>query len=200
MQRRELAIAGGGKIGKDRVTRLLAAEFIAALVHLFKHIAVADTGTNKTHAVFAAELMQPQIRHHRCHDRAAAELAATLHIRAADSEHLVTVDDAALLVDEKAAVGIAVECNTNIVAARNDLGGKIIKMRRTAVVVDVYAVRLAVDKVTEAAEASEQLRLHLAPTQVGLHDAVTDEAPFEQSTSSRRPERSLSIVPARWSM
>lgn len=102
--------------------------------------------------------MQPQIRHHRCHDRAAAELAATLHIRAADSEHLVTVDDAALLVNEKAAVGIAVECNTNIVAARNDLGGKIIKMRRTAVVVDVYAVRLAVDKVTETAETSEQLR------------------------------------------
>ena len=104
MQRRELAIAGGGKVGKDRVTRLLAAEFIAALVHLFKHIAVADTGTNKTHTVFAAELMQPQIRHHRCHDRAAAELAATLHIRAADSEHLVTVDDAALLVDAKAEV------------------------------------------------------------------------------------------------
>ena len=31
-------------------------------------------------------------------------------------------------------------------------------MRRTAVVVDVHAVRLAVDEVTEAAEAAKELR------------------------------------------
>ena len=102
--------------------------------------------------------MKAEVRHHRRNDRAARELPAALHIRAAHGEYLVAVDDAALLVDEKAAVGIAVEGNADVVAARDDLGRKIVKMRRAAALVNVHAVRLAVDKVAEAAETAEELR------------------------------------------
>ena len=43
--------------------------------------------------------MKAEVRHHRRNDRAARELPAALHVRAADGKHLVAVDNAALLVD-----------------------------------------------------------------------------------------------------
>ena len=102
--------------------------------------------------------MKAEVRHHRRNDRAARELPAALHVRAADGKHLVAVDNAALLVDEQAAVRVAIERDADVIAARDDLLCKVVEMRRTAVVVDVHAVRLAVDEVTEAAEAAKELR------------------------------------------
>lgn len=64
--------------------------------------------------------MKAEVRHHRRNDRAARELPAALHVRAADGKHLVAVDNAALLVDEQAAVRVAIERDADVIAARDD--------------------------------------------------------------------------------
>ena len=104
LKRRQLTVAGCGVVGEDRVARLLAAKLVAALIHLFEHVAVAHARADEADAVFAAELVKAEVRHHRRNDRAARELPAALHVRAADGKHLVAVDNAALLVDEQGGV------------------------------------------------------------------------------------------------
>lgn len=127
LKRRQLTVAGRGVVGEDRVARLLAAKLVAALIHLFEHVAVAHARADEADAVFAAELVKAEVRHHRRNDRAARELPAALHVRAADGKHLVAVDNAALLVDEQAAVRVAIERDADVIAARDDLLCKVVR-------------------------------------------------------------------------
>ena len=62
------------------------------------------------------------------------------------------------LIDHQAAVGVAVERHTDVVLPRHDALTEAFQMRRAAMVVDVRAVRLAVNEVHIALEAAEQLR------------------------------------------
>ena len=155
LERGELTVAGGGVVGEDHVARLLAAELVAALHHLFEHIAVAHVGADEVDAVLPAELVQSEVRHDGRHDGVAGEPAVALHIGSADRHDLVAVDLMAQLVDHQAAVGVAVEGHAHVVLPRHDALAEAFEVRGAAAVVDVRAVRLAVDEIGIALEASE---------------------------------------------
>ena len=69
--------------------------------------------------------------------------------------HLVAVNDAALLVDGQAAVGVAVERDAEVIAAGFDRVAERFQMRRAAAVIDVDAVRLVVQILRFQREAAE---------------------------------------------
>ena len=116
-------------------------------------------------------------------------LPVALHVRPQTAMTLSPSISCAQLVDHQAAVGVAVEGHAHVVPARHDALAEALEVRGAAAVVDVHAVRLAVDEVGIAAWKR--------PNSSG---AVALAAPLAQSTSTRRPERSQSMVVVRWWM
>ena len=102
------------------MARLLAAEAHPLLLHELQYVPVADRRAQKPQAVLCAVFVQADVRHDRRDEAAAVQAALFLHLCGADGYHLVAVNDAALLVDGQAAVGVAVERDAEIIAAGFD--------------------------------------------------------------------------------
>lgn len=86
-----------------------------------------------------------------------ASLPPALHIHGADGHNKVAIHKVALFVHHQAAVGVAVEGHAHVVLPRHDALAEAFEVRGAAAVIDVRAVRLAVDEIGIALEASEQL-------------------------------------------
>ena len=59
--------------------RLLTAQRITILTHLFKDVAVTHRGLNNVDAVFLHRELEPQVAHDRNHERVILELAGLVH-------------------------------------------------------------------------------------------------------------------------
>ena len=90
-----------------------------------------------------------------------------------DRHQLIAVDDIALLVDDDDAIGVAVERDADVGPEFLDLVDERLRRRRTAVEVDVVAVRLDADLDHLGAEFPERFRRHLVGCAVG---AIDDDA------------------------
>ena len=119
LQRRDQAVAGRRMVGEDDVPRLLAADIVAARAHRLEHVAVADLGAQQLEAGLAEMPLEAEVRHHRRDDAVALELAAALQAERDQRHQLVAVDDLALLVDDDQPVGVAVERDADVGAARD---------------------------------------------------------------------------------
>ena len=124
---------------------LLAAEGHTLALHHFQHVPVADRRAEQPQAVLGAVFVQADVRHDRRHKAAAGKLPLLRQGVGADGHDLVAVDQPAVFIHGKAAVGVAVERETERIAALAHLFGQHLDMRRAAVVVDVDAVRRVVD-------------------------------------------------------
>ena len=93
---------------------LLSAEAVAAPLHLFVDILVADLGLLVGDALALQRFVEPKIRHNRGHNAIVCEFTALLHVLPADIEDAVAVHQLAVLIDRKAAVRIAVKGKTEI--------------------------------------------------------------------------------------
>ena len=74
---------------------------------------------------FSHGQMKSEVAHHRGDDRVLSQLPGRLQRQRADREDLVTVDDLAVRIDGKAAVGIAVVGNAQIGALGHDVLGQL---------------------------------------------------------------------------
>ena len=89
------------------------------VAHLLEHVAVADLGAEQLEPCVAKLPLEAEVGHHRRHDRVALELAARLQAERDQRHQLVAVDQLALLVDDDQPVGVAVERQADIRAARD---------------------------------------------------------------------------------
>ena len=158
LQGRHLPVAGGLHVGEDGVAGLLAADAVVPLQHLLQHVPVPHVGADQVDAVVAAELVEPQVAHHRGHQGVAVELPTALHVQGADGQDLVAVDGPPLLVHQQAAVRVAVKGHADVVAPLHHGGGQVLQVGGAAAAVDVHPVRVPVDEVRPGLEAAEQLR------------------------------------------
>ena len=124
------------------MARLLAPQVVALQLHLLQHIPVAHLGGREADAVFLAEPGKTHVGQHGAHDGGAAQFAPAQHIQPADGHDEVAVHLAAVLVQEQAAVGIAVKGNArhDLVVAAHILGQRL-HVGGAAALVDVHAVR-----------------------------------------------------------
>ena len=88
--------------------------------------------------------MQTHVGQNRCHKCIAAQLILALELDSAHSHDAVTVQHFALVIDDQAAIRIAVKCHADIIAAVLDHLLQRFQMCRAAVCIDVGAVRLIV--------------------------------------------------------
>ena len=91
---------------------------------------------------FAQIALEPEIGHHGRDDAGPGEAAVVLPALGDHRQELVAVDDAAALVDDQHAVGVAVERDADIGAHLLDLLAKRGGLGRAAFVIDVEAVGL----------------------------------------------------------
>ena len=118
VQSGENAVAGGRKVAQDDVARLLAAERVAALGQRLEHVAVAHVGLDHLDAVLGHGQAEPEVRHHGDHDGVAVKLSPGPPVERAHRHDLVAVHQRAGVVDGQHPVGITVEGETDIGAAR----------------------------------------------------------------------------------
>ena len=140
LQRRDQAVAGRRIIGEDDVARLLAAEIAAESAHLFDDIAVADRGAVQLDVLAVEKALEAEIGHHRRHQRAAGKPPAAGQPGGDQRHQLVAVEDDAALVGDDQPVGVAVERDADIGAARQHLAPHLLGHQRAAFAVDVEAV------------------------------------------------------------
>ena len=107
-------------------------------------------------AVCFAALYKAEVRHDGANDAVLIQLTAALHIEAADCHDEVAVDDFAVFVHGKAAVGVAVKRDARVDLMHLHIFHKRFHMGGTAVIVDVRAVRLIMQHVHLGAELRKQ--------------------------------------------
>src|SRR5438445_1785450 len=114
------------------------------LQHL-QHIAIADARAQKRHAEPRDRLFDAVVGHQRAHHRA-LEPASRNEILRKQIDDVVAVDERTIVIDELYAIAIAVEGNTEVGTLIEYRLAQCRRMRRTAVGVDVEAIRLRADR------------------------------------------------------
>ena len=100
----------------------------------------------------------------------AASLPRRCQLSAITRHDLVAVDDAALLVDDHDAVGVAVERDADVGAHLAHLGAQRLRRGGAALLVDVAAVGLDADLDHLGAQLPQRLGRHLVAGAVGAID------------------------------
>ena len=141
--------------------RLLAAQRQPLFAHGLDDVAVADRRAQQLAALGGQRALEPQVRHHRRHDRLLRQLPAREHARRQDRHDLVAVDDVPLLVGQDQAIGVAVQRDAQRGARLAHLLGQLLGVQRAALVVDVAAVRPDVQLDDVGAQLLKHLRRDL---------------------------------------
>ena len=115
---RDQAVAGRLAVERDHVPGLLAAQDGRVLEHAREHVAVADIGHDGLDAELAHRAVEAEVRHRRHDDLVARELPGDLQVAREQGDDLVAVDDRPVRVDGEHAVGVAVERDPEVEAAR----------------------------------------------------------------------------------
>ena len=138
--------------------RLLAAERQAALEHFLHHVLVADRAADEIDAQPTERELEADVAHHGGDNRIALQASLAPELPSAHQEHRVAVDDPPAVVGENRAVAVAVERHTHPAAACDHGAREQLRMRRTALQVDVASVGPVPDHDRVEAEAAEQRR------------------------------------------
>ena len=140
-ERGEQSIAGGGEMRKQDVTRLFATQGGLFLLHTLEDIFVTDRGAKHADGVAAKRCFETHVRHSGGDDGVVAKNSTLFHVTSGQQHDGVAVDDVAVRVGEHGAVGVAVECHTQVGLEVLRFGGNDFRMQGAAVGVDVAAVR-----------------------------------------------------------
>ena len=132
--------------------RLLAAQRTAVLFHIFVDVLVAHLRLSIIDALTLQRLIEAEVGHHRRHHRVVDELAALLHVLAAEIEDVIAVDDLPLFIHAEAAVGVAVKGKSDIEPFLLDELLQPFDVRGARIAVDVQPVRLRIDDIRRRPE------------------------------------------------
>ncbi len=121
--------------------------------------------------------LKTEVRHDGRDDGRLGEQSLVLPVIRDDCQRLVAIDQVAALVDNHHAIGVAIERNADIGAHFPYFSGQRFGRRRTAIAVDVEAVRLDADGNHFRTEFPKRLGRHAIGRAVGAihHDAQSIE-------------------------
>ena len=119
---------------------LLAADDVAVLAHILRHIFIAHGGLFIADAQLIQCLIQAHVGHDGSHHLGAIQPVLLLHELGADIHDVVAVDDIALLVHRQAAIRVAIKGEAHVQAVFHHELLQLADMGGAAVHVDVQAV------------------------------------------------------------
>ena len=99
------------------MTALFAAEIQISRNHFFDHVTIAHFRANDFAAACSKRFVETEVAHDRCDQRVVAELIRFQKVERGDRENLVAIDDLAIFIAKKDAIGIAVVSDSDISAA-----------------------------------------------------------------------------------
>ena len=149
-------VAGRGLVAEDQVTRLLAAQAVAAGVHGFEHRAIPDRGLHQVDSRRGHRPAQAQVGHHGDDERVADQQTSLGEIHGEQRHLAIAVDEAAVAVDGDQPVAVSVEGKTQVGALFGHRGLQRRRMDRAAAVIDVAAVGVAEQLGHVRAEPAQQ--------------------------------------------
>ncbi len=162
--------------------------------HLLEDVLVADGGAKHLDAGALERGFEAHVGHGGGDDGGVGEKAAGLEVARGEEEDGVAVDDAAVLVGEEGAVGVAVEGDAERGFVVTDGAGDDLGVERAAVLVDVAAVGRGVgDDDVGAAELREELGGDGGGGSVG---AVDDDAAVVEGEAGDGGEEEADVVGA----
>ena len=145
MHRGEDPVAGRREVAHDDVAGLFAAQREGTGSHRLEDIAVADGSLHDGDAGLFEGQDETKVAHDGGYDRVVVQAAFVTCGEGENGQYVVAVDDIALSIDRKAAIGIAVEGETGHGAMFDDGLLQVFEMSRTAVLVDVEPVGLGMN-------------------------------------------------------
>ena len=141
------------------MSRLFAAQCCATFQHLFKDILVTDVRPHHLNAGVAQRNLQPHVRHSCRHDSRPFEHSARLHISSGKQKHAISVHNPPGRIAEQRAIRIAIEGYAKIkLPPLRQRASYHLRMQRTAIFVDVPAVRSGIEERCLNPASAEQLR------------------------------------------
>ena len=110
------------------MSRLLAAQVVSARAHRFDDVAIAHLGADQIDTQLLDDLFQPEVAHHGRHQTATLEELAVDQVARAQRHQHVAVQDLTALVDEEAAIGVAIECDADIGSQLANARGQLLRV------------------------------------------------------------------------
>ena len=176
---------------KHDVAGLLAAQEQLFAPQRFHHAPITHIGGHDSHAHFAQRLVQAAVAHHGG-DNALVAPFTRLRRRPRDDGHdAITVHDLAALVDEHAAIAVAIQGDAQVRLVCADFMHQALQMRRTALAVDVRAIRFGGKGVQLGAKARQHLRSHPTCAAIGAVEHDLDTAQRQPLSSVFDKERGV---------
>ena len=170
LQRGNQPVTRGAEIAHHHMARLLAAQIKAVLAHMLDHIAVAHLRARQAQPAVLQMAFQSQIRHHRGNNARRAQQFATLPITGNQPHQLIAIDHFAVFIADNQPVGIAIQRNADIGFFGPHLIGQCAGIGRTAIFIDVEAVRLHANGHHFRAQFPQRGRGHLIGRAIGTID------------------------------
>ena len=195
LQRRDQTVARGRIVGKNDMPRLLATDVETAGAHPFEHITVADAGALERQPFALQVALEAQIRHHGRDNAAAPQHAAARPADADERHQLVTVNNAARLINNDQPVRVAIERDADVRAAGHHGFLEHARRGRSAFVVDVLAIGIDAHGNDFGAELPQRRRCHLIGCPIGAIERDLQTVEAEMAGESRFCE--VDIPPAR---
>lgn len=165
--RSEKAVAGRTVLKKNDVAGLLATDDVAAAEHFFENIAIADGSAGEGDAFAGEDAFEAEIGHGSGDNTVAFELILRFEMTSDGQKNAVAIDDFPGLADEKCAIGIAIESDTEPAALRNDALPQTFEMQRSTTIIDVAAIRGDAHGDDVRAERTEEFGAKLVSGAVG---------------------------------
>src|SRR6202012_2789506 len=137
VQSGEHAVAGGGVLGQDDVTGLLAAQGVLPGQHGLEHVPVADQGLHHGDTGVVHGQPETEIGHDRDHHGVPDQPVLLLQLGGQHGQDLVSVDHLAGGVHGQAAVGVPVVGDADVGGLGADHGGDRFQVGGAAAGVDV---------------------------------------------------------------
>src|SRR5215469_540964 len=140
LQRGDEAVTGRSVVRQDYVAGLLTTEVAAECTHFFDDIAVADPGTVKPDAFSDEKALETEIGHDCRYQRPTCQPAGFGKTGGYQCHQLITVENDSTLVGDDQPIGVTIECDADVCAARQDLALHLLRRQRAAFTINVEAV------------------------------------------------------------
>src|SRR3984893_796583 len=152
------------------MSALSPAEVQISLHHFLDHITVAHFGANHFAASGSDRLVESEIAHHRGDERVLLQLSRAQKIDSGNGENFIAIDNFAIFIAKKNAIGVAVVSNADVRATFFDDALDLFRMRAAAFRIDVGPVRLVMRHDHFRAELAQNTRGRFVSGAIGNVD------------------------------
>src|SRR5215469_9722389 len=183
-------IAGRAVVEKYDVPRLLSAQVVSRLEHLFKNVAITDGCPDERDSFAGEHPFESQVGHRRGYHSSAFQCTLCLEVAGGGEQHSVSVHHLAPARNKERAVGIAVKGHAHDRSFGNHALLQLIEIERSTARVDVTTIRIDAHGHHVGSKGPEQFRPQLVSGAIRAieNDAKTAQLGLRKGVAAKELE------------